>query len=70
MNLDEISVELAREMSVSDPESSVSKNVLPQNPFWHKLVSLGHQIPEEEWAKLPTDLSQNFEHYMYGAPKE
>lgn len=39
-------------------------------PLWQRLVSLGQQISEEEWAKLPTDLSQNFEHYMYGSPKE
>jgi phycoerythrin beta chain len=37
-------------------------------PLWKKLVAIGSQVPEEEWAKLPTDLSRNFEHYMYGAP--
>ena len=39
-------------------------------PLWQTLVEIGNQIPEDDWAKLPTDLSRNFEHYMYGAPKE
>jgi phycocyanin beta chain len=39
-------------------------------PLWIRLVEMGQQIPETEWAKLPTDLSRNFEHYLHGAPKE
>ncbi|MBW4691537.1 MAG: bleomycin hydrolase [Lyngbya sp. HA4199-MV5] len=39
-------------------------------PLWKQLVAIGNQVPEKEWAKLPTDLSRNFEHYMYGAPRE
>jgi hypothetical protein len=39
-------------------------------PLWVRLVEIGRQVPDEEWAKLPTDLSRNFEHYMYGAEKE
>ena len=27
-------------------------------------------VPEEEWAGLPTDLAQNFDHYHYGHPRE
>jgi hypothetical protein len=27
------------------------------------------QVPDEEWKKLPTDLSKNIDHYLYGAPK-
>ena len=39
-------------------------------PFWEKLAKIGAQVPESEWAKLPRDLASNFEHYMYGSPKE
>ncbi|HBE32488.1 MAG TPA: hypothetical protein DD990_14505 [Cyanobacteria bacterium UBA11368] len=39
-------------------------------PFWEKIVEIGAQVPESEWAKLPRDLASNFEHYMYGSPKE
>jgi hypothetical protein len=47
-----------------------NQNTSLQDPFWQKLIILGQEIPEKEWAKLPTDLSRNFEHYMYGAPRE
>jgi vacuolar-type H+-ATPase subunit E/Vma4 len=39
-------------------------------PFWERLAEIGAQVPDSEWAKLPRDLASNFEHYMYGAPKE
>jgi len=41
-----------------------------EKPFWKWLIEIGEQVPDEEWAKLPKDLARNFEHYMYGAPKE
>ncbi len=39
-------------------------------PFWERIVELGASIPEEEWEKVPKDLSINLDHYLYGAPKE
>jgi hypothetical protein len=27
------------------------------------------QVPDEEWDTLPTDLSHNLDHYIYGTPK-
>jgi len=32
-------------------------------------VRLGKQVPEEEWAKIPTDFAENLDHYLYGSPK-
>ncbi len=26
-------------------------------------------VPDEEWEKVPTDLSENLDHYLYGHPK-
>ncbi|MBE9126580.1 MULTISPECIES: hypothetical protein [unclassified Coleofasciculus] len=39
-------------------------------PFWQRIVEIGEQVPKEEWDKLPRDFARNFEHYMYGAPRE
>lgn len=39
-------------------------------PLWVQLAEIGRQVPDEEWAKLPTDLAWNFEHYMYGADRQ
>lgn len=41
-----------------------------EKPFWKRIIEIGAQVPEEEWAKIPKDLARNFEHYMYGGPKE
>lgn len=42
-----------------------------QKPFWQRIVEIGSLVPQSEWRKqLPTDFARNFEHYMYGAPKE
>lgn len=32
--------------------------------------SIAEGIPVQEWAKLPTDLSKNFDHYAFGYPRE
>ncbi|MGK7904091.1 MAG: hypothetical protein AB4352_22315 [Hormoscilla sp.] len=41
-----------------------------EKPLWKRIIEIGARVPEEEWAKIPKDLARNFEHYMYGAPKE
>jgi hypothetical protein len=38
-------------------------------PIWEEIVELMQDVPDEEWAKLPTDGSENLDHYLYGAPK-
>ena len=32
-------------------------------PIWEIVVAIGKQIPDEELAKIPTDLARNFERY-------
>lgn len=32
--------------------------------------SIAWSVPNQEWAKLPTDLAKNFEHHRYGYPRE
>jgi hypothetical protein len=34
-----------------------------------KIERLMADVPEEEWAKLPPDLTDNPDHYIYGTPK-
>ena len=33
-------------------------------PIWELAARLSAQVPQEEWAKLPTDLARNFDHYQ------
>ena len=39
-------------------------------PLWELVVEIGAQVPDEEWAKVPSDLSKNVAHYLYGALKD
>jgi hypothetical protein len=39
-------------------------------PIWEVVSELGAALPDEAWAGVPTDLSKNVDHYLYGAPKE
>ncbi len=39
-------------------------------PIWEVITEISSQIPEEEWAKLPSDGSINHDHYLYGSPKK
>jgi hypothetical protein len=39
-------------------------------PIWEEVLEIGASIPMEEWEKVPTDLSINLDHYLYGSPKK
>jgi Arc/MetJ-type ribon-helix-helix transcriptional regulator len=43
--------------------------VAPHRPIWEELQELTAGIPDEVWDKLPTDLSEQHDHYIYGTPK-
>ena len=38
-------------------------------PIEEILAELAAEVPPEEWKKLPADLSDNLDHYIYGTPK-
>ena len=38
-------------------------------PIWEVFEEITASIPEEEWAKLPTDGAEQHDHYIYGTPK-
>jgi hypothetical protein len=59
------SVESLAVEAVEAPEPATSSK-----PIWEVALEIGASIPEEEWAKIPTDLAKNLHHYLYGAPKE
>jgi len=39
-------------------------------PIWEVLAEISSNVPDEEWAKLPSDGAENHDHYLYGAPKK
>jgi hypothetical protein len=41
----------------------------PTRPIEEILKELAAEIPQEEWERLPADLTDNLDHYLYGTPK-
>lgn len=35
-----------------------------------QLAELAKEVPQEEWDRLPDDLSDNLDHYIHGLPKK
>ena len=35
-----------------------------------KIQQIAADIPEDEWEKLPPDLTDNLDHYVYGTPRK
>lgn len=42
---------------------------LDERPIWEVIAEISRSVPEEAWDDLPSDLSKNLDHYLYGAPK-
>ena len=38
-------------------------------PIWEQFAEAFDDVPEEELARLPTDLAAQVDHYVYGLPK-
>jgi hypothetical protein len=38
-------------------------------PIWELVAEIGSQVPEKEWKKVPSDLSKELDHYLYGSPR-
>ena len=39
-------------------------------PVWEELLRIARTIPESDLHKLPTDISVNHDHYLYGRHTE
>ncbi|MCI0562893.1 MAG: hypothetical protein MN733_30805 [Nitrososphaera sp.] len=50
---------------IEEPQAS-----LYARPIEDMLSEVAREIPVEEWEKLPADLSDNIDHYLYGWPKK
>ena len=41
-----------------------------ERPIEEVLAELAAEVPAEEWNRLPVDLSDQLDHYLYGHPKQ
>ena len=54
------------ELRLTTSETHYDKSACPIEDL---LEELAMEIPQEEWDKLPSDLNDNLDHYLYGVPK-
>jgi hypothetical protein len=50
--------------AVDDPSATTTTK-----PVWERILERVAQVPDEEFDKLPTDLAEQHDHYLYGTPK-
>lgn len=58
------------EYAESLDETESSENSPKRQTIWAKVKDIIEEIPQQEWAELPTDGSINVDHYLYGSPKK
>lgn len=42
----------------------------PRLPIEDKLATLAAQVPRADWNRLPEDLTDKLDHYLYGTPEQ
>lgn len=52
-----------------EPAEAENPQAEPRKPIWEVFQEISATIPDEEWAKLPTDGAEQHDHYIYGTPK-
>ena len=51
-------------------EKEVTQGRFVVRPLWEIAEGISSQVPLEEWAKLPADVAEQHDHYLYGSPKK
>jgi hypothetical protein len=55
--------------TVEPYEERLETESAAERPLWEKIDELIQQVPDEEFARLPEDGSEQHDHYIYGLPK-
>jgi Arc/MetJ-type ribon-helix-helix transcriptional regulator len=54
---------------LTSPVTDQQNPAQAEKPIWEEILELTADVPDEEWDKLPTDLAEQHDHYIYGTPK-
>ena len=60
---------LLQQLEQSDANPPPASGGQQGRPIWEEILERTADIPDEEWDKLPTDLAEQHDHYLYGTPK-
>lgn len=65
-DLDEFLARGRRRAPAAQPEQAAGQ---AQKPVWMWVQEMFQDVPQEEWDRLPDDLGDNVDHYLYGHPR-
>jgi hypothetical protein len=51
-------------------DSGDGQAVTVPTSIWEEIDKITEGVPEEAWEGVPTDGSEQHDHYLYGAPKK
>jgi Arc/MetJ-type ribon-helix-helix transcriptional regulator len=68
-SVDEAVATAWRAFALQQPITQESSAQPKRKPVWERIQDLTADVPDEEWNKLPTDLAEQHNHYLYGTPK-
>jgi len=61
---------LLQQLAQADTSQPTASDAAQEHkPIWEEILESTADIPDEEWDKLPTDLAEQHDHYLYGTPK-
>lgn len=68
---DEMIARLVREHAQrsQQPPATTDPPAESRKPVWERILERTAAIPDEEFDKLPTDLAEQHDHYLYGTPR-
>ena len=50
-------------------QPAVGQSAPARKPIWEVFQEISAGVPDKVWESLPTDLSEQHDHYIYGTPK-
>ena len=60
---------LLQQLQQADANQPLTGAPQESKPFWEEVLELTADVPADEWDKLPKDLAEQHDHYLYGTPK-
>ncbi len=58
-----------RQVSEGDGKEAAAGTGSKPRRIEEVLAELASEVPQQEWDSLPSDLTDNLDHYLYGTPK-
>ena len=52
-----------------EPAAEGCEPASARKPLWETIAEIARSIPEQDWARIPSDASYQLDHYLYGAPR-